>query len=63
MVGWWWNTPVIPALWKQRQTDLCKFKVSLVYSLVRVLHREYTEKPCFNSQTLLYHKYMQICFN
>ena len=26
--------PLIPGLWKQKQTDLCEFEVSLVYSLV-----------------------------
>jgi hypothetical protein len=27
----WWPTPSIPALWKQRQEDLCEFEASLVY--------------------------------
>jgi hypothetical protein len=26
-----WCTPLIPALRRQRQLDLCEFKVSLVY--------------------------------
>ena len=26
-----WHTPLIPALGKQRQTDLCEFEASLVY--------------------------------
>ena len=30
-VGWWWHTPLIPALGKQRQVDLCEFEASLVY--------------------------------
>ena len=29
--GWWWRTPLIPALGKQRQSDLCEFEASLVY--------------------------------
>ena len=28
---WWWCTPLIPALGKQRQVDLCVFEASLVY--------------------------------
>jgi hypothetical protein len=27
----WWRTPLIPALWKQRQADLCEFEASLIY--------------------------------
>jgi hypothetical protein len=30
---WWLYTPLIPALWKQRQVDLCEFKASLIYSV------------------------------
>ena len=26
----WWRTPLIPALGKQRQADLCEFEASLV---------------------------------
>ena len=29
--GWWWHTPLIPALGRQRQVDLCEFEASLVY--------------------------------
>ena len=29
--GRWWRTPLIPALGKQRQEDLCEFEDSLVY--------------------------------
>ena len=27
----WWCTPLIPALRRQRQVDLCEFEASLVY--------------------------------
>jgi hypothetical protein len=38
----WWCTPLIPALRKQRQSDLSDFKASLVH----------TEKPCLNKLPL-----------
>ena len=28
-----WRTPLIPALRKQRQEDLCEFKASLIYTV------------------------------
>ena len=31
MAGPWWCTPLIPALWRQRQVDLCEFEASLVH--------------------------------
>ena len=31
LAGWWWYTPVIPALLRQRQEDLCEFETNLVY--------------------------------
>jgi hypothetical protein len=31
-VGSWWCTPLVPALRRQIQVDLCVFKASLVYS-------------------------------
>ena len=38
-----WYAPVIPALWKQKQMDLCEFKASLFYKMIS---RTATEKPC-----------------
>ena len=31
--GWWWQMPLILALGKQRQVDLCEFEASLVYKV------------------------------
>jgi hypothetical protein len=28
----WWHVPLIPALRRQRQEDLCEFEASLVYT-------------------------------
>ena len=36
----WWYIPLIPALGKQRQVDLCEFKASLNYRV----------RPCFKFQ-------------
>ena len=31
LARWWWSTPLIPALRRQRQVDLYEFEASLVY--------------------------------
>ena len=37
---------LIPALWRQRQVDLCEVKASLVYRVSFQDSQDYTEKPC-----------------
>ena len=37
-----WYTPLIPAIRKQRQADLCEFEVNMVYKNFQ----GYTEKHC-----------------
>jgi hypothetical protein len=39
--------PLIPALARQRQVDLCEFKATLVYRVRSRSSRAKTEKPCF----------------
>lgn len=31
--GWWWHTPITPALVRQKQVDPCAFEASLVYTV------------------------------
>jgi hypothetical protein len=35
-----------PELGRQKQSDLCEFKTSLVYQSVVLESQDYTEKPC-----------------
>ena len=37
--------PLIPALWRQRQVDLCEFEASLVYRASSRTNSKATEKP------------------
>ncbi|CAO2577223.1 hypothetical protein LEMLEM_LOCUS19 [Lemmus lemmus] len=42
--------PLIPALGRQRQADLCEFKASLVYRASSRTGTKATEKPCLKKQ-------------
>jgi hypothetical protein len=44
-----WCTPLVPALRRQRQVDLCEFKVNLVYRGSSKITR-HTEKPCLGEK-------------
>jgi hypothetical protein len=43
--GWWWCTPLIQALERQWQVDLCEGKASLVYMRDFQVSQGYSEKP------------------
>ena len=40
----WWHTPLIPALRRQRQMELCEFKASLVYRARSRTLRAFTQR-------------------
>ena len=50
LAGWWWHTPLIPALRRKRQADLCEFEASLVYRVSSRTGSKATEKPCLKKQ-------------
>ena len=51
----WWNMPLILALGRQRQEDLCEFKASLVYRMSSRL-AETTGRPCPKKSLNCIHK-------
>ena len=44
-VGQWWCTPLIPALRRQMQADLCEFEASLASTTSSRTVSKATEKP------------------
>ena len=40
MAGWWWHTPLIPALGRQRQVDLSEFEASLLQSHRKIVSQK-----------------------
>jgi hypothetical protein len=49
LIAWqWWKLPLIPALGKQRQVELCEFKARLVYKAQD--SKDYIEKTCLEKQ-------------
>jgi hypothetical protein len=49
--GLWWCMPLIPALGKQRQADLCKFETSLIYRESSRIVKATLKDPVSNKQT------------
>ncbi|EGW02466.1 hypothetical protein I79_018299 [Cricetulus griseus] len=52
----WWRTPLIPALRRQSQADLCEFETSLVYRASARTTSKATEKPCLENP----HSYLTV---
>lgn len=44
----WWFTPLMPALRRKRQVELCEFKANLVY-IVNSREARVTQKYCVSS--------------
>lgn len=40
----WWHMALLPALWRQRQTDLSEFEASLVYEVSSKIVRAVTQR-------------------
>ncbi|EGW02962.1 hypothetical protein I79_019498 [Cricetulus griseus] len=45
--------PLIPALGRQRQVDLCKFEANLIYREFKY-SQSYTKKPCLETPKKMY---------
>ena len=46
----WWHTPLIPALGRPRQADLCEFEASLVYRVSSRTARDTQRNPVSKNQ-------------
>ena len=50
-IAWqWWYAPLIPALRRQRQGDLCEFKTNLVYRVSARTARTTWRNPVWKNQ-------------
>lgn len=43
--GCWWHTPLIPALRRQRQTDVCEFESSKKIQRISVSKKQKKDNP------------------
>jgi hypothetical protein len=60
----WCPRPLVPALERQRQGDLCEFKASLVYRLVSRTARAVIQRnPVSKNQNKQKPKTIEHCFN
>ena len=57
-----WCEPLVSALGRQKQADLCfcEFEASLVYRLFQDKLRGYTEKPCLEKKEIKFYKFANI---
>jgi hypothetical protein len=48
--GWWWRTPLIPELGRQRRADLCEFEANLIYRASSRIPRATQWNPVLKNQ-------------
>jgi capsid protein len=49
--SWWWHIPLIPALGRESQVDLCEFEASLVYRVSSRTARATQRNPVLKNKT------------
>lgn len=53
----WHCTPLIPALWREREADLHDFEVGLVYRVSSRTISEVTQKNSVSRKAMIYYNY------